>query len=302
MRVILYTKTLRKVSGLQTWEKNFCKAMHKYFDITFIYQDGDNKEFLQEIGKYVKFIQDTGSVQEADVCIYSSLQHGILNNIQASKYVQVLHTDLKAWNFELKRDPRVSLYVAVGEGVAQSLKLNEGLEAVVIPNMLSEPVVKPVLHLMTASRLAMGKGFDRTIKLARMFQQANKEFVWEIYGSGAPSYIENLKYALNGIPEVVLMGARTNIQSYMAVADYVVQLSDNEGFCYSMFEALQVGTPVIVTDWEGVRTTVRDGVNGYVLDMGLENVDIERMFHKVPENVTLKEVKVDNLWLQLLDN
>jgi glycosyltransferase involved in cell wall biosynthesis len=29
-------------------------------------------------------------------------------------------------------------------------------------------------------------------------------------------------------------------------ADYVVQLSDTESFCYTMVEALSVGTPVIV--------------------------------------------------------
>jgi starch synthase len=50
-----------------------------------------------------------------------------------------------------------------------------------------------------------------------------------------------------------------------AAADLFVSLSDNlqETFGLTPIEAMAAGLPVVVTDWDGYRDTVRDGVDGY---------------------------------------
>ena len=98
------------------------------------------------------------------------------------------------------------------------------------------------------------------------------------------------------------MGERTEIQPYMARADYVVQLSDNEGFCYSIHEALQIGKPVIVTDWQGVRDVVKDGQNGYILSMDLIDLDIDKLYNSIPKGDKLEVNNSKPLWNNLILN
>jgi starch synthase len=50
-----------------------------------------------------------------------------------------------------------------------------------------------------------------------------------------------------------------------AAADFFVSLSDNiqETFGLAPIEAMAAGLPVVVTDWDGYKDTVRDGVDGF---------------------------------------
>lgn len=52
-----------------------------------------------------------------------------------------------------------------------------------------------------------------------------------------------------------------------AAADIFISLSDNiqETFGITPVEAMAAGLPVIATDWDGYRETVRDGVDGYLI-------------------------------------
>ena len=47
-----------------------------------------------------------------------------------------------------------------------------------------------------------------------------------------------------------------------------VSLSDNiqETFGITPIEGMASGLPVLVTEWDGYKSTVRDGVDGYVVD------------------------------------
>jgi len=58
--------------------------------------------------------------------------------------------------------------------------------------------------------------------------------------------------------------AKARRQSW-AAADLFISLSDNiqETFGLSPIEAMAAGLPLIVTDWDGYRDTVRDGVDGF---------------------------------------
>lgn len=280
MRIILYQKVVR-LNGCYTFDKVFVKTFHKEHEIIYFYEAGD-QPLLDEIGKYAsQVIQNRGQKIEGDLCIYSSISHAE-NRITARKFAQVVHTDLHAWSVAYK-PVNIDFHIAVGQSVANSLKIHNGLDAIVIPNLLAEPEIEPVLRLMTASRIAERKGFERIVEMAKRMSIAGKKFVWEIYGNGSPSYIGNFRYSITNNPSVVLMGERKGVQSFMARSDYVVQLSDNEGFCYSVYEALQVGTPVIVTRWDGVEKVVQDGVNGYILDMDLANLDIEKLYNSIPK-------------------
>lgn len=56
-----------------------------------------------------------------------------------------------------------------------------------------------------------------------------------------------------------------NLSRTWAAADIFVSLSDNiqETFGLSPLEAMAAGLPVVVSDWDGYRDTVRDGIDGF---------------------------------------
>lgn len=63
---------------------------------------------------------------------------------------------------------------------------------------------------------------------------------------------------------------------YVADADYAVLLSSTEGLPYTIQEALQYGTPCIVTDIGGNTEVIKDGVNGYIVPLDM-NFDINKI-------------------------
>ena len=68
------------------------------------------------------------------------------------------------------------------------------------------------------------------------------------------------------------MDPTLDIIKYIKKADYLVQLSSSEGFCYSIVEALSVGTPVIVTPLDVLdEIGVVDGENARVLPYDLSS-------------------------------
>lgn len=300
MQLVLYTQICRKVSGLTTFERSFYSKMSQFCSIQYFYKVAET-EALATFPTNTVHSQDVGQLIECDICIYSSLQHGFpAPNIKAKKYIQVVHTDLKAWERNYQKDPKVDIYVAVGKSVQKSLKEYYDIDSIVIPNMLETPNEEKVLRLMTASRIAEGKGFDRLVIMAKKLKLAKRKFIWEIFGSGAENFINDIRYKLANIPEVVFMGSVTNIQNYMKVNDYVVQLSDNEGFCYSVHEALQVKVPCITTNFDGVENVIQNGKNGYILEMDLSNLDIDLIYTKIPKSVTVLKETQPERWLELL--
>lgn len=78
--------------------------------------------------------------------------------------------------------------------------------------------------------------------------------------------------------------------------DYLVQLSDTESFCYSAFEALQRGVPVILSRFPEAYNIVEEGKNGYLVDMDLSDLDIDKIFNHKPQDVSYVDRCDYNKW------
>ena len=96
------------------------------------------------------------------------------------------------------------------------------------------------------------------------------------------------------------MPSELNIGNYIAEADYLVQLSKTEADCLSVKESLKLKTPVIVTRFDAaIENGVVDEENGYILDMDMSNIDIDKIYNKIPKVKT--EIKQsDKEWKELL--
>ena len=81
---------------------------------------------------------------------------------------------------------------------------------------------------------------------------------------------------------MILLKPTLNIMPYIKAADYLVQLSNAEGFCYSIVEALEIGTPVIVTPLDVLpEIGFEDMVNGYMVPFEItEEIDFDMIVNR----------------------
>ena len=105
------------------------------------------------------------------------------------------------------------------------------------------------------------------LKLARELKKNNVKFRWTIFTD-----LELYKQERIDMDEIVYMKPSHDLFDYIVEADYGVQLSDTEGYCYFVNECLQYGTPVISTNYPSAYEIVEDGKNGYIVDIGFKKI------------------------------
>ncbi len=116
-----------------------------------------------------------------------------------------------------------------------------------------------------AHPLAMYQALEQAAKIT------SKEVVLVECGWHANEFIEKAfanaaRLACPGVRVVTLDGRKADDrQSAWASADVFCSLSDNiqETFGIVPIEAMAAGIPVVISDWDGYKDTVRDGVDGF---------------------------------------
>lgn len=89
------------------------------------------------------------------------------------------------------------------------------------------------------------------------------------------------------INNVFLLGERTDIYRYYAIADFFLLTSVREGFCISAMNGLAFGLPLVSTRVAGVVEYLKDGKNGYFIND--DKNDIGRVLDRV---TSLNEVEL----------
>jgi glycosyltransferase involved in cell wall biosynthesis len=305
IRVAIYTYDQVRIGGIETFHKNWCKRMSKYYDITFYCHRGD-PESIAELSQYVNVEIYNGQEIETDVFIYGIAWGSLPSKVKAKVGIQMVHGDYewmkKDLHFEYKKMPIVTKHIAVGKNVAEKLKKVTGYEAEVIYNLLDPDVkVERVLQLISVMRLGHEKGLERMYAMAKELKNKNYKFIWHVFGDGTDlNYVTRMKEKFKAIPEVVFMGTFLNTASYVAASDYLVALSKSEGFSYSIYEALQVGTPCIVTDFPSAFEQVKDGENGFILKMDMSNLDVDKIYNTNLKGFKFKEFSTEKDWIKVL--
>ena len=199
----------------------------------------------------------------------------IIDNVEAKEYIQIAHGDYKAMGIRPNLHPKLTRYLGVSKQVCNTYKEVTGFDTELVYNPIEVPKPKKVLNLISATRLTKEKGKDRMIKLANLLEQAGIPYIWTIF-------TDDVKVIDN--PNIAYMKPRLDIIDYIANADVLVQLSDNEGYCYSVIESLCVGTPVLVTKCPVFNELgIEHGKNGWIVDFNMENVPIEEIYKGLPK-------------------
>lgn len=105
---------------------------------------------------------------------------------------------------------------------------------------------------------AAAQGTGKSVVLVECGWHAN-EFIEKAYRDAA-------QLACPSVRVITLDGRKAeDRQTAWAGADVFCSLSDNiqETFGITPIEAMAAGLPVVVSDWDGYKDTVRDGIDGY---------------------------------------
>jgi len=85
---------------------------------------------------------------------------------------------------------------------------------------------------------------------------------------------------------LIWVGSRADVEGWLAAMDVFVHTADFEGMPNAVMEAMAMGLPVVVSDVDGNRELVRDGVNGYLLAPG-DVISFARRIDEVIDNPDL---------------
>lgn len=272
--IIIFTAGLLGKTGIYTWIRNFLLNMRGDYDITILCQAFGNN-ILEDLMQYAKCdIYDKGRQYDCDIYLHNYQDNDFKANIHARDRFILLHCDYAEIGHlkVLQTDYR---YIAVSETSTKGMRDMFGIDCIAIEPFLNDYKPKRVYKFVSATRIHKTKGWDRMMQLCKLLTDKGIRFQWLLFTDERTKPMPYTGFInMGGQPNEVVM-------DYMADADYVVQLSDHEGFCYAVHEALSVGTPVLVTDIPVFKCI--DENRGYRLPLDMENIDIDKILTCIPK-------------------
>ncbi len=312
-KIIIYISNYNFIGGVESFVENFCKRMCKHYDITLLFDMCKHNELLFEMSEFVNIEKlDKSKIYNCDYFICSTAWgQPPYDYIKATKSIQIIHADYRHvianWNFSYTKHKNTTHHVCVGELVAKSFEIATPYKCdKIIYNLLDNTQKlkakrkNKVLTLITVSRLSGEKGFARMLKFAELLQQNKIDYIWDVYGNINNDYNNKIVKSF-AKTKVKFNGVIRNPMPLINQADYLVQLSDTEGFAYSVYEALQCNTPCIITPFASGNEQIENGVNGYIVPFDLKDIDFCRIINKIPTFKDFKEIGSEDAWINFLE-
>lgn len=296
-QVLLFVDTLYKIGGIETWTYNFCKAMHKYYDIAVMGRNIDETQ-RNRLLPYAQIITDFRRPIVCDTAINCRYVLELPANVEYKKYFQVVHTCKMKDYWTIKDQADKVIYVS--RVAADSFGDDYGE---VIHNLTDPQDVKPLITLVSATRLSYEKGGQRMIDFARLLERHNIDYIWYVFSDGI-SFIDE---TMEGLPKGIVVKQPTlNIKPYIKAADFLVQLSDQESFGYSIVEAWELGTRTITTPLPVLSELgFEEGKQGYIIPFDVKECeDIEDIIYseKQPFKYRIDNKTIVKHWRETLGN
>ena len=264
MKNIFYFRYLAICGGIETFFYYLGKK-YRERDITVYYSCAE-PETVERISKYIRVKKHRGETITCERAFFC-YNLDIINSVQAEEYIQIVHGDYAALGIVPQLHPKITKYVGVSGTVAESFSRANGVLCETAYNPIAPDEPRKLLRLVSATRLSSEKGKRRMLRLAELLDQAEISFDWTVFTPDtAPLPHRN----------IVFRPPREDIWDHIAASDYLVQLSDSEGYCYSVVEALTLGTPVIVTRLPVFdELGIEHGKHGFLVGAELDDVPLD---------------------------
>ena len=121
-------------------------------------------------------------------------------------------------------------------------------------------------HVVSVGRLSEQKRVDWLLRSWRIVQEKGTDARLWIVGSGEEEEaLHRLAKELDIGGTCAFLGSRPNGIEYIATGDIVAMTTLYEGHSIGVLEALACGRPIVVSDVDGTRDSLRDGVEGFLV-------------------------------------
>lgn len=276
---VFYISNFNVIGGTEQFIYELTRK-YKDIDITVVYKTGHWKQ-IERIAKYVRIIKYKGEKIKCKK-FFCNYETDIIENVDAEVYTQIIHAMFKTNRLHPRVNKKITQYFAVSEIAAQEWEELTGIHAKVVRNPLQvlEEEKKPILFLVSATRLTQEKGKSRIEKLIKLLDKSNIAYLWLIFTNDT-DVIDN--------PNICYVKPRLNVRRYLNTLKatgnvYGVQLSDCEGDCYFTRECEALGIPVLGTPIASFKEQgLIDGVNCYYLPFNMQNIDIDKIVNNIPK-------------------
>lgn len=149
-------------------------------------------------------------------------------------------------------------------------------------------VLRNVLTITSIGSLYKVKGYDRLLRVAKMFKDSGYSLSFQILGSGQE--LDNLLALRNELElneEVSFLGFEENPYPYLKQSDIFVSTSLSEGLPYVICEAFVLGIPVVATETAGAIELLDNGKYGILTEQ--DDVSIYEGLRKLIDSKELRE-------------
>lgn len=297
MKIAFYIPFFNNIGGVESWIYYVSALYGKHRDITVYYINGDEKQ-IDRLLPLVKVKKFYNQEINCDIAIFAfNISDKEMLCFKAKKErIQFIHACYSvAYGIKtFKTNPLINRYIAVSQTAADDFYKLTGFMPEVIHNPVYFEKPKKVLRLISATRIAEDKGsiWEKMKIFANKLIEKDIPFLWLVFTNNT-----NIKPNIRGF---VFMPPELKITDYIADADYLAQFSKTEADCLSVKESLCVGTPVLATNFAAaIENGVVDGKTGYIFNMDMSNVDVEKVYNHIPKFI----YKVNNSekeWNELL--
>lgn len=305
MKNLFYFRKINKIGGTEQFLYEIAKKYNDY-DIAVLYDEADPSQ-LKRLSKLIRCIKRVSGKEY--VC-----QRAFFNfNLDAIEYVKstenyycfISHANYEELGYKPPIEhPKLNHFIGVSQFASDKLdeygeKLGLKIKTQKCYDPLTLEKVEKVPILVSACRLDdRVKGGERTLRLIealdRYCKENNRQYLWLIF-TNATRFSLPTKNA-------VYMQPRVDVRPYIAMADWVLQLSnDMETYCYTTNEATGYGVPIITTPLSVYKefTDITDNER-LILNWDCSNVDdIAKQIFEKKVKPFKKEPPVDD-WEKFL--
>ena len=287
-KTVFYFSHINSIGGVET----FLYYLSKTYNNFVVYYKSDNSDLAQinRLSERVEVHKWRGEKIKCDR-IFLNYNIDIIDFVDAKDYVWMIHMNYKSQGRKPTIHPKITRYCAVSKVACQEFEELSGKKCELLYNLVALDKPKKVLKLISATRLTDEKGRAEMIRMGNTLDNFGIPYLWLVFTND---------YNVIRNPNIIYMSPKLDITSYIAEADYLVQLSSSESFCFSVVEALLLGVPVIVRKlpiWEEI--SVIDRKNAFILNFDMSDIPVDEIYKGLPK-FTYTQPK--NNWDKYLDN
>ena len=181
----------------------------------------------------------------------------------------------------------------VGFNKNKVLLFNNSILPITPNNILSIDKIWPDEYICTVGRPSYQKNIEMMVKILYEVKKTKKIHL-VIMGVGPVSEnlqsVENLIKELDMSNDITLLNwtERTDVFNIINKSKFYISTALYEGLPYSIIESLALSKPCIVSDCDGNRDLINDGVNGFVIKNNDIDLFKEKILHLFEDDFLLK--------------